>query len=78
MRHKLLNIKSFSTTKENFDKTKRHLTECDKMSENSITNKGLISNKYTPHVTQCQNKTNSTKKWQKTRLDIFPKRKFFL
>ena len=42
----LIKLKSFCTTKETIDKTKRQLTEWEKIFANDMTNKGLISKMY--------------------------------
>ena len=39
----LVKLKSFCTTKETINKTKRHLTEWEKIFANEATDKGLIS-----------------------------------
>ena len=42
----LIKLKSFCTAKETIDKTKRQLTEWEKIFANYMTNKGLISKTY--------------------------------
>ena len=54
----LLKIKSFYTAKETISKTKRQPTECEKISANDISDKGLVSKIY-------RNLSNSTPKKQR-------------
>ena len=42
----LMKIKSFCTAKEIINKTKRQLTECEKIFANDISDKGLVSKTY--------------------------------
>ena len=49
----LIKLKSFCTAKETKKKTKRQLTEWEKIVSNDATDKGLIS-KYTIYTTQQQ------------------------
>ena len=71
----LIKIKGFCTAKETINKTKRQLTEWEKMFANDILDKGLVSKIY-------KELNNSTPKkqiiqWrngQKTWIDIFPKK----
>ena len=42
----LMKIKSFCTAKETIDKTKRQLTEWEKIFANDISDKGLVSKIY--------------------------------
>ena len=45
----LLKFKSFCTTKETINKTKRQPTDWEKIFANDVTNKGLVSKIYKEH-----------------------------
>ena len=63
----LIKLKSFCTAKETQKKTKRQLTEWEKIVSNGATDKGLISRIYITIYTTQQQKSQSTNgKWQKT------------
>ena len=53
----LIKIKVFCTAKETISKTKRQLTECEKIFANDISDKGLVSTIY-------KNLSNSTPRKQ--------------
>ena len=60
----LIKIKSFCTAKETINKTKRLLTEWEKIFANDISNKGLVSKIYKELLKVNTQKTNNTvKKW---------------
>ena len=62
----LIKIKSFCTVKETISKTKRQLTEWEKIFANDISDKGLVSNIYKELIRLSTQKTNnSVKKWAK-------------
>ena len=64
----LIKLTSFFTAKENKKKTKRHLTEWEKIVSNDATDKGLISRIY-KDLTQLNSKKRQQpngKNWQKT------------
>ena len=59
-----LKLKSFCTTKENINKTKRQPTEWEKIFANDATDKGLISKIYKQFIQLNIKKTNNPiKKW---------------
>ena len=58
----MIKLKSFSTAKETINKTKRQLTEWEKIFANEVTNKGLnLQNIQTPHAAQYKKKQNPIK-----------------
>ena len=58
-------IKSFCTTKETVSKVKRQPSEWEKIIENEITDKGLISKIYEQLIQINARKTNNPmKKWE--------------
>ena len=62
----LIKLKSFCTTKETRKKTKRQLTEWEKIVSNDATDKGLISRIYKQLIQLNSKKTNqSMEKWAK-------------
>ena len=62
----LIKIKSFCTAKETSSKTKRQLTEWEKIFANDIPGKGLVSKIYKELIKLNTQKTkNPVKKWTK-------------
>ena len=62
----LIKLKSFCTAKETQKKTKRQLTECEKIVSNDTTDKGLISRIYNQLIQPNNKKANqSMEKWAK-------------
>ena len=62
----LIKIKSFCTAKETISKTKRQLTEWEKIFANDISYKGLVSKIYKELIKLNTQKTNNpVKKWAK-------------
>ena len=62
----LFKIKSFCTAKETISKTKRQLTEWEKIFANDISDKGLVSKIYKELIKLHTQKTNNpVKKWAK-------------
>ena len=62
----LIKIKIFCTVKETISKTKRQLTEWEKIFANDISDKGLVSKIYKELTKVNTQKTNSpVKKWEK-------------
>ena len=62
----LIKIKSFCTAKETINKTKRQPTEWEKIFENDISDKGLVSKIYKELFKFNTQKTNNpVKKWAK-------------
>ena len=62
----LIKLKSFGTAKETQKKTKRQLTEWEKIVSNDATDKGLISRIYKQLIQPNSKKTNqSMEKWAK-------------
>ena len=62
----MIKLKSFSTAKETINKTKRQLTEWEKIFANEVTNKGLnLQNIQTPHAAQYKKKKPNQKHRQK-------------
>ena len=60
----LMKVKSFCTSKETINKTKRQPSEWEKIFANESTDKGLISKIYKQPIQININKTNKTnKKW---------------
>ena len=60
----LIKIKSFTTAKETISKTKRQLTEWEKIFANDIADKGLVSKIYKELIKLNTQKTNNpVKKW---------------
>ena len=59
-----MKVKSFCTSKETINKTKRQPSEWEKIFANESTDKGLISKIYKQPIQININKTNKTiKKW---------------
>ena len=59
-----IKIKSFCTVKETINKTKRQLTEWEKIFANDISGKGLVSKIYEELIELNIQKTNNpVKKW---------------
>ena len=59
-----IKIKSFCTVKEAVNKTKRQLTEWEKIFANNISDKGLVSKIYKEHIKlDNQRKNNPIEKW---------------
>ena len=62
----LIKIKIFCTVKETISKTKRQLTEWEKIFSNDISDKGLVSKIYKELIKLNTQKTNNpVKKWAK-------------
>ena len=62
----LIKIKNFCTAKETISKTKRQLTEWEKIFANDISDKGLVSKIYKERIKLNAQKTkNPVKKWTK-------------
>ena len=62
----LIKLKSFCTAKETKKKTKRHLTEWEKIVSNDAADKGLISRIYKQLIQPSSKKSNqSMEKWAK-------------
>ena len=62
----LIKIKSFCTAKKTISKTKRQLTEWEKIFANDISDKGLVSKIYKELIKLYTRKTNNpVKKWAK-------------
>ena len=59
----LINIKSFCTVKETISKTKRQLTDWEKIFANDISYKGLVSKIYKTNKLNTQKTNNPVKKW---------------
>ena len=60
----LMKVKSFCTAKENISKTKRHLSEWEKIFANKANDKGLISKIYKQFMQLSIKKTNNPiQKW---------------
>ena len=55
----LIKIKSFCTAKETISKTKRQLTEWEKIFANGISDKGLVSKIYKELIKLNTQKTNN-------------------
>ena len=53
----LIKLKTFCTVKETISKTKRQLTEWEKIFANDISDKGLVSKIYTEHIKLNNQKT---------------------
>ena len=61
----LIKLKSFCTAKETISKVKRQPSECEKITANETTDKGLISKIHTQLIQLNARKTNnSIKKWE--------------
>ena len=73
----IIKLKTFGTTKETINKMKRQPTEWEKIFENDITVKGLISKIY-KHLIQLNVKKQKPglENEQKTRIDIFSKKAY--
>ena len=61
----LIKLKSFCTTKETINSTKRQRTEWEKIFANDATNKGLISKSQTAYTAQLKKQTTQSKNGQK-------------
>ena len=73
----LIKIKSFCTVKETIRKTKRQLTEWEKIFANDILDKGLVSKIYRELTKLNTQKTNHQwRNGQKTWIDISPKKTY--
>ena len=77
----LIKLKSFCTTKDTINKTKRQPMEWQKIFANDATNKGLISKIYKQLIQLNNNKkqTTQSKKWAEellVLLDISPKKTY--
>ena len=59
----LIKIKSFCTAKETISKTKRQLTQWEKIFVNYISDKGLVSKIYKERIKLNTPKNNLVKKW---------------
>ena len=71
----LIKIKSFCTVKETISKTRRQLTEWEKIFANGISDKGLVSKIYKELIKLNIQKTNNpVKKWAKDMNRHFPKK----
>ena len=71
----LIKIKSFCTRKETISKTKRQLTEWEKIFANDVSDKWLVSKIYKELIKPNTQKTNnSVKKWAKDMIDISQKK----
>ena len=69
-----IRIKSFCTEKKRISKTKRQLTEREKIFANDISDKRLVSKIYTELIKLNTQKTNNpVKKWAKDMNRHFPK-----
>jgi len=70
----LIKLKSFCTAKETQKKTKRQLSEWEKIVSNDATDKGLISRIYKQLIQPNSKKTNqSMEKWAKDLNRLFSK-----
>ena len=70
----LIKTKSFCTVKETIIKTKRQLTEWERIFANNISDKGLVSKIYKELIKRNTQKTkNLVKKWAKDMNRCFPK-----
>ena len=66
---------NFCKAKETKKKTKRQLTEWEKIVSNDATDKGLISKTYKELIQLNSKKANNPiEKWAKNRIDISPKK----
>ena len=73
----LIKIKSFCRAKETVNKTKRQLTEWEKIFANDIADKGLVSKIYRELINlNTQNTNNPVKKWAKDMNRHFSKEDF--
>ena len=72
----LIKIKSFCTAKETISKSKRHLTEWEKIFANDILDKGLVSKIYKELTKLHTRKTNNPVKKRAEDIDAFPKKTF--
>ena len=63
----LMKLKSFCTAKENINKSKRQLSEWEKIFANEANDKGLISKIYKQHMQfNIKKQTTQSKNGQKT------------
>ena len=69
-------IKSFCTVKETISKTKRQLTEWEKIFANDISDKGLVSKIYKEVIKLNTQETTLWRNEQKTWIDTFPKKTY--
>ena len=71
----IIKIKSFCTAKETTNKTKRQLSEWEKIFANDISDKGLVSKIYKELLKLNTEKTNNpVKKWAKDMTTLFQRR----
>ena len=69
-----IKIKSFCTAKETVNKTKRQLTEWEKIFANDLSDKGLVSKIYKELIKLNTQRTNNpVKKWAEDMKDISAK-----
>ena len=69
-----MKLKSFCTAKETINKTKRQLSEWEKIFAKQATNMGLISKINSSCNSISKKQTTQSKNGQKTYIDISPKK----